>query len=166
MSDDRQWLNLGLGALPQELAERVRLFRLLVFSGGLLRQRLDRELAETGLTTQQGSLLQWIETQGEPPTISAAAAGLSMTHQNVKQIASALDRKGFLEIVVDPSDRRARRLVLTAKHRRFWKRRNPHDYTKVAGWTSTWSDDEVSAVVDLLSRLCRDLMSTVDGPQP
>lgn len=157
MLDERQWLDLGLASQPADLAERVRAFRLLVLGGSLLRQRLDRELASTGVTVQQGALLQWIEAQPAAPTISAVAEALGMTHQNVKQIVVALERKGFVEIQVDAADRRARRLVLTAKHKRFWKRRNPEDFSAVAAWTASWSDAEVAQAVELLRRLCRDL---------
>ena len=157
MSDDRQWLDLGLAAQPAALAERVRAFRLLVLGGALLRQKLDRELAASGVTAQQGALLQWIEAQAAAPTISAVAQALGMTHQNVKQIVVALERKGFVEIRVDAADRRARRLVLTAKHRRFWKRRNPEDFSAVMAWTASWSDAAVTQAGELLRRLCRDL---------
>ena len=157
MSQDRQWLELGLDALPPDRAARVRLFRLLLVGAAALRGRLDRELAPSGLTSQQGAMLQWIEAQAEPPTVSAVAAGLRTTHQNVKQIALALERKGFVEIVVDPVDRRARRLVLTKQHRRFWRKRNPEDFGSVAAWISALSDDEVARMNAMLSRLYRHL---------
>ena len=157
MSHDRQWLELGLDAIAPDRAARVRLFRLMLVGAAALRGRLDRELAPSGLTSQQGAMLQWIEAQPEPPTVSGVAAGLRMTHQNVKQIAVALERKGFVEIVVDPADRRARRLVLTKQHRRFWRKRNPEDFGSVEAWTSALSDHEVAKMNDLLSRLYRHL---------
>ena len=157
MSQDRQWLNLGLDAIAPDRAARVRLFRLLLVGAAALRGQLDRELAPSGLTSQQGAMLQWIEAQTEPPTISAVAAGLGMTHQNVKQIALALERKGFVEIAVDAADRRARRLVLTKAHRRFWRKRNPQDFASVAAWTAPLSDREVATMTELLSRLYRHL---------
>jgi len=166
MSDDRQWLDRGLDAQPPALAERVRLFRLLVHDAALLRQRLDRALAPSGLTTQQGALLQWIEAQPAAPTIGAVALALGMTHQNVKQIVTALERKGFIDITVDLTDRRARRLVLTTHHRQFWKQRNPDDFAAVATWTAAWSDDEVSSTVALLRRLSRSLKSKPGGAEP
>jgi DNA-binding MarR family transcriptional regulator len=157
MTEDRQWLDVGLDALASDRAARVRLFRLLLVAAAALRGRLDRDLAPSGLTSQQGAMLQWIEAQPEPPTISAVAAGLRTTHQNIKQIALALERKGFVEIVVDPSDRRARRMVLTKQHRRFWRKRNPEDFANVAAWTAALSDAEVTRMTEMLSRLYREL---------
>lgn len=155
MSADRQWLDLSLDELPPAKADRVRIFRLLVVQGARLRSLMDRKLAPSGLTTQQAAMLTWIEAQGAPPTISAVAAGLTMTHQNVKQIAVALERKGFLAIQIDAEDRRARRLVLTDKHRRFWRRRNADDYAVVEAWMAVWSDAEVRQIKRLLIRLHR-----------
>ena len=157
MSIANSWLDLGLDALPAERAQRVRLFRLLLVSAAQLRTALDRELAPTGITSQQGTLLQLVEAQAKPPTISDVARALDMTHQNLKQIALALQRKGFLEIVVDPLDRRARRLQLTPHHHRFWKHRNPSDFAAVESWTAGLSDDEIESAVNLLLKLRRRL---------
>jgi len=162
MSTQEQWLELSLGDLDAAAADRVRAFRLLVVSGIRLRGLLDRALAPTGMTAQQGAMASWIEAQPAPPTISAVAAGLGTTHQNVKQIAVALERKGFLEIRVDEGDRRSRRLVLTEAHHEFWRQRNPDDLTAVQDWLAAWTDDEVHEAIGLLRRLLRHL----DTPDP
>lgn len=157
MSTDAQWLDLSLEGVDGAAADRIRAFRLLVVEGARLRGLLDRVLAPSGVTAQQGALLSWIQAQPAPPTYSAVAAGLGMTHQNVKQIAVALQRKGLLEIRVDEQDRRARRLHLTRRHHRFWRDRNPGDYAAVQTWMAAWSDDEVRQVLQLLRRLHRHL---------
>ena len=153
MSRNRQWLELGLDALPGPRAERIRLFRSLLAASAALRGQLDRALAPSGITTQQAAMLQFIEAQAEAPTISQVAQGLNMTHQNVKQIALAVARKGFVEIVVDAADRRARRLCLTEHHYRFWRERNDADFSGVEAWTAGLSDAEVTALVRLLGKL-------------
>ena len=155
MSSHRQWLEQGLAALAPAVAARVRLFRLAVATGAALRNRLDREMATTGITTQQAALLQFIESCGDAPTMGTVAQGLSMTHQNVKQIAAVLQHKGFLLIEADEQDRRARRLRLTAKHRRFWAKRNPGDFARVQDWTAGLSDEEVEQACALLKKLLR-----------
>jgi DNA-binding MarR family transcriptional regulator len=153
MNPNRQWLDLGLDSLPTLRADRVRLFRLLLATAARMRAALDRELASSGITTQQAALLQCVQAQPEAPTMGAVALAMAMTHQNVKQIALALQRKGFLDITVDPADRRARRLVLTAHHHRFWPRRNPQDFSLVEGLTIELGDAEVHTLVGLLTRL-------------
>lgn len=153
MNPNRQWLDLGLDSLPTLRADRVRLFRLLLATAARMRAALDRELASSCITTQQAALLQCVQAQPEAPTMGAVALAMAMTHQNVKQIALALQRKGFLDIVVDEADRRARRLVLTDHHHRFWARRNPQDFGAVEGLTADLGDAEVQTLVSLLARL-------------
>lgn len=162
MSHRRQWLELALEDLEPGDADRVRAFRLLMVQGTRLRTLLDRRLAPSGLTSQQGAMLSWIEAQARAPTLSAVAAGLAMTHQNVKQIAAALARKGFLEIVPDETDKRARRLVLTDRQRQFWRDRNPNDFAAIQAWLSTWSDQDAREFVRLLLRLS-DHLDAVEG---
>lgn len=157
MKLDRQSLDLALEHLPEPRANRIRLFRLVLATAGQLRAELDRTLAPSGVTSQQAALLHCIEAHGTPPTLGEVASTLSMTHQNAKQIASALERKGFLRIEVDEADRRARRLVLTEHHRRFWQARNPGDFDGVERWTSALSDDEVAQLVPLMRRWIRTL---------
>ncbi|MBL8929379.1 MAG: winged helix-turn-helix transcriptional regulator [Kineosporiaceae bacterium] len=159
MTSREQWLDLSLDGLDAARADRVRAFRVLMVVGIRLRGLLDRALAPSGLTAQQGAMASWIEAQPAPPTISAVAAGLGMTHQNVKQIALALERKGLVDIQVDPDDRRARRLVLTEAHGEFWGRRNPHDLAAVQDWMAVWTEDEVSEALNLLLRLHHHLAS-------
>lgn len=157
MNSGKQWLDLSLADVELAQADRIRVFRMLVMEGARLRGLLDRVLAPTGLTTQQGAMLSWIEAQPSAPMISAAAAALAMTHQNVKQIATALERKGFLEIRVDAQDRRMRRLALTERHHHFWQARNADDFAAVQSWLSIWTDPQVQQVLRLLRRLHRHL---------
>ena len=153
MSNDDLWLDLGLDALPAGQAQRVRLLRVVLATAAVLRGRLDGALAPSGITSQQAAMLQLIEAQAEAPTISFVAQAMGMTHQNVKQIALALQRKGFIVIATDAVDRRVRRLQLTAHHHRFWKERNPSDFVSVEAWTAGLSDREVAVAVRLLAKL-------------
>ena len=61
MEPNRQWLELGLDALPTAQAERVRLFRLLLATAARMRAAMDRGLAADGITTQQAALLQCVQ---------------------------------------------------------------------------------------------------------
>ena len=161
MTSRRQLIGLGLD-LGDDEARRVLLFRLLVASAHELRTRMDRLLAEAGLTTQQAMLLQVLEAQPAPPTIKELATRLAMSHQNLKQIALLLARKGLVRIATDPHDARVRRLHLTARHARLWKQRNPIDHAEVARWTATLGAGEVRATVAALGKLHAALMASRD----
>ena len=49
----------------------------------------------------------------ESPTIKELAEIMGSSHQNVKQILLKLEKKGFVDIVVDEKDKRKQRVVLT-----------------------------------------------------
>lgn len=49
----------------------------------------------------------------EEPTIKELAETMGSSHQNVKQILMKLEKKGFVEIVIDESDKRKQRVKLT-----------------------------------------------------
>jgi DNA-binding MarR family transcriptional regulator len=107
-------------------------------------------------------VLHHLSAATEQPTLTQCAALLGMTHQNLKQIVLALERKQLVAMTVDAADARVRRLHLTARHRQLWKRRDPDDHSEVARWTSALSDAEVLALVALLDRLHADLAVAAD----
>ena len=55
----------------------------------------------------------------EPPSIKELSEIMGSSHQNVKQILLKLEKKGFVQIVVDDADRRKQRVLLTEKTMRF-----------------------------------------------
>lgn len=164
MSDSRQWLEQGLAELPTPTAQRVRVFRQVLAAAGLLRHRMDRALAGSGVTTQQAALLQFISAQPQPPTIGRVAGALGMTHQNVKQIALALQRKGLLEISIDAADRRARRLHATPAMQALWAQRDAGDFDRVRAWTAALNDAEAAQLAALLQRLVAGLAAMPPEP--
>lgn len=130
----------------------VRCFRLISYTGQRLRYLLDRRLRDESLTSQQGFLLTVVRMQGRP-TLGEVAIAMSTTHQNAKQVASALERKGMLNIVPDDRDARVRRLEATEAGKRGWEDRNADDYAAIAGWFDDLSRDEQHMLAQLLSRL-------------
>ncbi len=55
----------------------------------------------------------------ESPSIKELAGIMGSSHQNVKQILLKLQKKGFVDILVDAKDRRKQRIVLTKKTKLF-----------------------------------------------
>jgi DNA-binding MarR family transcriptional regulator len=107
-------------------AEEVATARAELFANVfVLVQRLtnltDAALSDWGLTSRQWLLLA-ILTRGFPdraPSLTEAAARYGSSRQNVKQIALALEARGFLRLAPDGRDGRTTRLVLTDKVRMF-----------------------------------------------
>lgn len=77
------------------------------------------------ITAKQWFLLACVTTFFEhPPTISEVASALSMSHQNVKQVALRLEKKGLFNLLPDPKDSRATRIHLTEGYTRYAERRD------------------------------------------
>jgi DNA-binding MarR family transcriptional regulator len=153
--DDRQRNRAG------KAADAVRCFRLIAFVGQRLRYLMDERLRADGLTSQQAVLLTIVGAGS--PTLGDVAKAMSTTHQNVKQIATALERKGMLSIMPDPADARARRLTSTEASRAYWQDRDEEDYAALGGWFAALSPPEQRDLADLLERLARPFRSPPAG---
>ena len=140
--------------LGEDGATRIATFRLIVLVAQQLRTLMDQLLREDGLTTQQAALTSVVDALGAP-SLSETAHALGTTHQNAKQIAAALERKGFLRIAADKRDARVRRLRTTAKSRRHWNRRSPDDQQQVLDWFEDLNADEAKTLFELLLRVER-----------
>jgi len=146
-------------ALPDEtLSAPVQAFRLTIALALQLRTLMDRQLADSGVTTQQAALLTVVDLLGRP-ALTEAARALAMTHQNVKQLALVLERKGLLEILPDANDSRSKRLVTTRRHKAFWARRNADDHASVAQWFAGMKQAEVVQLVKLLAQAMRSVQA-------
>jgi DNA-binding MarR family transcriptional regulator len=77
-----------------------------------LARRFDEALRPVGLTHGQFSLLMSLN-RPEPPTIGSVAELLAMDRTTLTANLKPLERRGLVTVVVDASDRRNRRLVLT-----------------------------------------------------
>jgi DNA-binding MarR family transcriptional regulator len=147
-------------AIGAERAAQIRVFRLLHHLGQQLHFLADHMYREDGITSQQAMLLGVVGALGEP-SLTQTAAAFATSHQNVKQIANALVRKGFLEMKPDPEDARVSRLVATAKSRRYFAARDKDDFDRIAVWFSALSKKEVVDLQDLLLTLHESVIGAV-----
>jgi DNA-binding MarR family transcriptional regulator len=137
-------------------ADAVRCFRLLSFAGQRLRYLFDKHLRDDGLTMQQGVLLSFVRAHGRP-TLGETARSMATSHQNAKQVALAVARKGLIEIVDDADDRRSKRLVATKTGQRGWQHRNAEDFAAIGQWFAGLSPGEQKKLAATLIKLIRHL---------
>ena len=90
----------------------------------LLARRFDEALRPFGITNGQFSLLMSLH-RPEPPSMGPVASLLSMDRTTLTAALKPLERQGLLKIAQDPSDRRSRILILTAKGRDLLARALP-----------------------------------------
>ncbi len=79
-----------------------------------LARRFDDALRPVGLTSGQFSLLMSLNRPA-PPTVGSVAQLLAMDRTTLTANLKPLEREDLVVVRVDPEDRRARRLHLTAK---------------------------------------------------
>ena len=77
-----------------------------------LARRFDEALRPVGLTNGQFSLLMSLN-RPEPPPMAPVAALLAMDRTTLTAALKPLERRGLVEVIRDPADRRGRRLKLT-----------------------------------------------------
>jgi DNA-binding MarR family transcriptional regulator len=138
--------------LGEDGAVRVRTFRLIVLVAQELRTLMDQLLRADRLTTQQAAMITVVDLLGTP-SLSQAAAALGTTHQNARQLADALERKGFLQVSTDQADARVRRLSTTARSKSYWRDRSAADQQQVLDWFGDLTPAEAQALFELLAKV-------------
>ncbi len=138
--------------LGEDGAVRVRTFRLIVLVAQELRTLMDQLLRADSLTTQQAAMITVVDLLGTP-SLSQAATALGTTHQNARQLADALERKGFLRISTDQADARVRRLITTARSKNYWRDRSAADQQQVLDWFGDLTPAEAQTLFELLAKL-------------
>lgn len=154
MSESQKSIRLTLAerALAGDAADAVLATRRLLMAAQRLRYLMDQRFRADGLTTQQAALLT-VARDLKGPTLAQAAKVMGSSHQNVKQLVTALERKGMLTYDIDPRDARIRRLSPTARSDALWASRDADDFAAVADWFGSLSPADVGQLSDLLDRL-------------
>ena len=128
----------------------------------LIAQRMqyvtDQVFQRDGLTTKQWLVSLAIEQGFEaPPSLSEVADLLSSSHQNIRQIANQLERKGFLEYFRDPDDRRVLRLKLTDKSKEYYDSKSDEHLGYVLDIFDGFNDEEIGDFHDHIMSLYKHL---------
>lgn len=89
-----------------------------------LARRFDEAFRSLELTSGQFSLLMSLN-RPEPPSISSVAQLLAMDRTTLTANLKPLERRGLIETIVDPADRRARRLILTGPGKKLLQKAVP-----------------------------------------
>jgi DNA-binding MarR family transcriptional regulator len=115
---------------------------------------IDRDLEPDGITVKQW-LMSIIIASGfrSPPSIQEVADAMSTTHQNVRQIADSMERRGLMEIYRDPDNRRIIRLKITDKCGALFNSRNESDTKTVLSMFDNLTDDEMKALFGIIARM-------------
>ncbi|MDD6156400.1 MAG: MarR family transcriptional regulator [Lachnospiraceae bacterium] len=93
----------------------------------------------------------------ESPTINELAEVMESSHQNVKQILLKLEKKGFVEILVDEKDRRKQRIVLTEKCSDFCKRNDKPSQIQMNRMYEGVTEEQIITTIQTILQMERNL---------
>lgn len=93
----------------------------------------------------------------ESPTINELAEVMESSHQNVKQILLKLEKKGFVEILVDEKDRRKQRIVLTEKCNDFCKRNDKPSQIQMNRMYEGVTEEQIITTIQTILQMERNL---------
>ena len=103
------------------LKDEQYFFGALFIAANRLDTIMERNFAEFGVTTKQWFLSIVVDRLFEdPPTMKQAAYAMGSSHQNIKQLALKLSKKGLLRLDKDEQDARLTRLSLTPEGQQLW----------------------------------------------
>ncbi|AVQ38573.1 MarR family transcriptional regulator [Clostridium botulinum] len=89
----------------------------------------------------------------ESPTLSELALEMGTSHQNAKQIAIKLEKKGFLVVNKDIKDKRVLRLTPTNKIREYVKLREDKDHFFIEKFFNVLTKEEVKSIYESFTKL-------------
>ena len=89
--------------------------QVLVLARQITRRR-NRHLQTLGLTTEQADALAFF-TDYPGSTVTAFKGRQEITHQTARLIVQRLQTRGYVQLIVSPTDARAKQVVVTASGR-------------------------------------------------
>ena len=115
---------------------------------------IGKELASDQITTKQWLMMIVLANAFQsPPSMQEVADAMSTTHQNVKQLATRLEARGFLNIERDPKNKRILRLKVTQECSQFWEKRTPEDIKSINSLFQGLEDGEVKILFEIMAKL-------------
>ncbi len=115
---------------------------------------IEKELEPDGITAKQWLMAIVVASAFKsPPSIQEVADALSTTHQNVKQIAASMERRGFMRLERDEKNRRIIRLKITERCLGLFKKRDEEDIKAILRIFENLTDEEVNALFNIIAKI-------------
>lgn len=118
---------------------QITLISLLRHTNHLMVNEITERLEASGFSDSPPSfhpIFENLDPDGTRLTVLASRAGL--THQSVGEVVGELERRGYVERIPDPTDRRARLVILTDAGRALVRAAIAHIGDIEAEWTARW----------------------------
>lgn len=110
----------GMNDLPPEKGACAFTYHL-AHAAQEVEARVERALAEVGLSLAKAKLLRHLHQAKDPLPLGALAERNSCVKSNVTQLMDRMEAEGLVRRVPDPDDRRSVRAVITTEGRRKYE---------------------------------------------
>lgn len=139
-------------------SERLEMEKYILVVLFLVQQRwgyiINKDLADDQITTKQWlMMIVMVSAFRSPPSMQEVADAMSTTHQNVKQLATRLEARGFLKIERDPKNKRILRLKVTDQCLEYWDTRTPEDIKSINSLFRGMEDNEIKNLFEIMAKL-------------
>lgn len=112
------------------------------------------------ITMKQHFMMIVLELFGEKsPTLKELADAVGCSYQNIKRMATNLEKNKYVTIVEDDKDKRKRHIIMTDKFHRMGENNIKMTQTFIEGLYSGISDEELSCVVTVLKKMEKNIMN-------
>ncbi|MCC7559233.1 MAG: MarR family transcriptional regulator [Methanobacterium sp.] len=141
-------------------SERLEMEKYILIVLFLIQQRwgyiIGKDLADDQITTKQWlMMIVMANAFRNPPSMQEVADAMSTTHQNVKQLATRLEARGFLKIERDPENRRINRLKVTAECFEYWDKRTSENTKSIVSLFQGLEDVDIKNLFEIMGKLER-----------
>lgn len=127
------------------------IFSTLFIAGNKLQTLFDKNIPEVSL--KQFMLLSIVRQSKEPLTFTQSGNLLGCSRQNIKKLADALVKKGFVTIQQSPTDPRAVCIYPTNKVNDYFQGGFSEYQEELKYLFEVYTDQEIETLFTLLSRL-------------
>lgn len=124
-------------------------------------QAMTNALASMDLTAAQGHIMGFITHSPQPPCPRDIEEAFRLSHPTVSGILSRLEKKSFIQLRPDETDRRVKRIYVLPKGKELAETMHATILASEAKLTQDFSDKEKELFAQLLQRAIRNV-----GVQP
>ena len=127
-------------------------------------QTMSAILSELDLTASQGRILAFIAHTPQPPCPRDLEEAFQLSHPTISGILSRLEKKGFIAITPDSSDRRCKRIQLEQKGKACLARMEETITTTERRMVEQFTEEEKQQFADFLNRAILNMGGTTCRP--
>ena len=123
-----------------------------------IKRRRNQHLRTVGLTTEQADALTFFTDQ-PGRTVTAFKTYQEITHQTARMIVQRLQTRGYVQLVVSPTDARAKQVVVTQSGRAKREQLRQHGWQTSAQMFAHLDATQQQVFLDLLRQVNQNLES-------